>query len=46
MAFNRLGLISLTLISIKLEPGERPEDLFQLLQSFIEDNLLKSDGSI
>ena len=32
--------------SIKLEPGERPEDLYQRLQSFIEDNLLRSDGSI
>ena len=26
--------------------GERPEDLFQRLQSFVEDNLLRSDGSI
>ena len=32
--------------NIKLEPGERHEDLFQRLNSFIEDNLLKSDGGI
>ena len=31
---------------MKLEPSERPEDLFQRLQSFTEDNLLCSDGSI
>ena len=32
--------------SIKLEPGERLEDLFQRLQIFVEDNLLQTDGSI
>ena len=31
---------------IQLEPGERPEDLFQRLSSFVEDNLLKRDGGI
>ena len=32
--------------AIKLEPSERPKDLLQRLQSFTEDNLLRSDGSI
>ena len=32
--------------SIKLEIGERPEDLYQILISFTEDNLLSSEGSI
>ena len=29
-----------------LEPGERQEDLFQLLKIFTEVNLLKSEGGI
>ncbi|CAC5388138.1 unnamed protein product [Mytilus coruscus] len=29
-----------------LEPNERPEDLFQRLASFIEDNLLRAGGNI
>ena len=32
--------------NIKLETGERPEDLYQRLQSFIEDSLLKGDSTI
>ena len=44
--FQTTGAHFLDFNSIKLEPGERPEDLFQHLQSFVEDNLLKSDGSI
>ncbi|KAK3100661.1 hypothetical protein FSP39_023313 [Pinctada imbricata] len=32
--------------NIRFEPGERPEDLFQRLMSFIEDNLLKPEGNI
>ena len=32
--------------NIKLEPGERAEDLFQRLTSFIEDNLLTQGGGI
>ena len=31
---------------IRLEPGERPEDLFQRLTSFVEDNLLTLGGGI
>lgn len=32
--------------SIKLDFDERPEDLFQLLMSFIEDNFLVANSSI
>ena len=31
---------------IKLEPDERPEDLFQRLMAFVEDNLLAVNGGI
>ena len=44
--FQSTGAHFIDFNSIKLEPGERPEDLFQRLQSFVEDNLLCSDGSI
>ena len=44
--FQSTGAHFIDFNSIKLEPGERPEDLYQRLQSFIEDNLLRSDGSI
>lgn len=33
-------------VDIKLEPEERPEDLYQRLIAFIEDNLLTVDGNI
>ena len=32
--------------NIRFEPGERPEDLYQRLISFIEDNLLKTQDKI
>ena len=32
--------------NIHLEPNERPEDLYQRLTSFVEDNLLRAEGSI
>ncbi|CAG2223099.1 unnamed protein product [Mytilus edulis] len=32
--------------NIFLEPDERPEDLFQRLASFIEDNMLRAGGNI
>ena len=44
--FQSTGAHFINFINIKLEPGERHEDLFQRLNSFIEDNLLKSDGGI
>ena len=36
----------LDLADIKLEHGERPEDLFQRLMAFVEDNLLAPGGGI
>ena len=44
--FQSTGAHFIDFNAIKLEPSERPEDLFQRLQSFTEDNLLRSDGSI
>ena len=44
--FQLTGAHFIDFNAIKLELGECPEDLFQHLQSFIEDNLLKSDSSI
>ena len=31
---------------IKMEPGEKPEDLYQRLVSFVEDNFLEAGGNI
>ena len=44
--FQSTGAHFIDLNYIKLEPNERTEDLFQRLQSFMEDTLLRSDGSI
>ena len=33
-------------VDIKLEPEEKPEDLYQRLVAFMEDNLLTKEGSI
>ena len=44
--FQSTGGHFLDFNSIKLEIGERPEDLYQRLISFTEDNLLSSEGSI
>ena len=44
--FQSTGAHFIDFNSIKLEPGERLEDLFQRLQCFVKDNLLCSDGSI
>lgn len=44
--FQSTGAHFLDLCEIKLESGERPEDLYQRLNAFIEDNLLKTSGSI
>ena len=44
--FQSSGGYFLDFNSIKLEIGERPEDLYQRLISFTEDNLLSSEGSI
>jgi hypothetical protein len=32
--------------SIKLQPDERPEDLYQRIVAFIEDNLLQPESGI
>ena len=44
--FQPCALHFLDFNNIRLEPGERPEDLYQRINSFVEDNLLKSNGSI
>ena len=47
MASNLLvPIFSIDFASIKLDVDERPEDLFQRLMSFIEDNLLLANSSI
>ncbi|XP_060576734.1 uncharacterized protein LOC132734055 [Ruditapes philippinarum] len=44
--FQSTGAHFLDFDSIQLQPGERPEDLYQRLSSFIEDNTLKKDGGL
>ena len=44
--FQSTGAHFIDFNNIKLEPGERHEDLFQRLNNYIEGNLLKSDGGI
>ena len=44
--FQSCGSHFLDFNNICLEPGERSEDLYQRINSFVEDNLLKSNGSI
>lgn len=44
--FQSTGAHFLDLDNIHLEPGERPEDLFQKLTSFIENNILQRGGGI
>ena len=44
--FQSSGSHFLDLAYIKPESDERPEDLYQRLMSFTEDNLLKQDSSI
>ena len=44
--FQSTGSHFLDFASIKLDVDERPEDLFQRLMSFIEDNLLIANSSI
>ena len=42
--FQHTGSRFLTLSAIKLQPAERPEDLYQRLVSFFDDNLITADG--
>ena len=45
--FQSTGAHFIDFIDIKLQPDERPEDLYQRLMVFIEDNLLlRGRGSI
>ena len=44
--FQSAGGHFLDLADIKLEQGERPEDLYQHLMAFVEDNLLTASGGI
>lgn len=43
--FQSTGAQFLQFNNIRLEPGERTEDLHQRLNSFVEDNLVWADGS-
>ena len=44
--FQTTGSRFLDLSAIRQSPGERPEDLYQRLVSFIDDNLLTTDGTL
>ena len=44
--FQSSGVHFLNLASIPLQPDEQPEDLFQRLMAFFEDNLLSVHGSL
>ena len=44
--FQSTGAHFLDFNNIRLEPDERPEDLYQRLVSFVDDNLLKANGNI
>ena len=44
--FQSTGEHFLDLASIRLQPDERPEDLFQRLMAFFEDNLLSVHGGL
>ena len=42
--FQQTGSRFLSLSAIKLQPAERPEDLYQRLVAFFDDNLITADG--
>ena len=44
--FHTTGSRFLDLANVKLQPDERPEDLYQRLVSFIDDNLLTTDSTV
>ena len=44
--FQSTGAHFLHFSEFKLEHNERPEDLYQRMLAFLEDNLLRSDGNI
>ena len=44
--FNNTGAHFLDLSQIQREPNERPEDLYQRLLAFVDDNLMKTGSGI
>ena len=44
--FQSTGAHFIDFVNIKLGPSERPEDLYQRLMAFIEDNMLRQGGGI
>ena len=44
--FHNTGAHFLDLANIHLEPNERPQDLYQRIYAFIDDNLMTADGGI
>ena len=44
--FQTTGAHFIDFAEMKLKPGERPEDLYQRLVAFVEDNLLTTEGGI
>ena len=44
--FQSTGAHFIDFTDLRLEPDDRPEDLFQRLVAFVDDNLLRSDGNI
>ena len=44
--FQANGARVLDLADMCLKPGERPEELYQRLLAFVDDNLMKSDGGV
>ena len=44
--FQTSGAHFLDLSLVKLQPAERPEDLYQRLMAFFEDNLMTADGLV
>ena len=43
---QKSGARLLDLADISLEPNERPEDLYQRILAFVDDNLLKADSNL
>ena len=44
--FQATGAHFVDLNDIRLQPNERPEDLYQRLMAFVEDSLLKGNGNL
>ena len=46
LGFQANGARVLDLADMSLNPGQRPEELYQRLLAFMDDNLMKADGDI